>query len=135
MKKQQKVLKGRPRGRPFPPGKSGNLRGRPPGARNKFTLMVEAGIRESITELSKPPTLNKTLPYEAWGDRYVQFGRVFRKDNLLEKNPGAPALIQPEMLDIRKPRQELFWRGHDLLLQEGWPFCRRTHKPLKINAK
>ena len=134
-KRQQQIQKARPRGRPWPKGHSGNPAGRPRGSLNKNSLAVQEGIRRAEAELAKPLTLNLDLPYEAWGDRYVQFGRVFRKDNLLEKNPGAPVLAQTEMLNIRKPRQELLWQGRDLLLQDGWPFCRRTYKALKISAK
>jgi hypothetical protein len=42
----------RPRGRPFPPGTSGNPNGRPRGARNKATLAAEAlleGEAETLT--------------------------------------------------------------------------------------
>jgi hypothetical protein len=42
----------RPRGRPFPPGVSGNPKGRPKGSRNKTTLIAEAlrsGEAEALT--------------------------------------------------------------------------------------
>ena len=41
------------RGRPFPKGKSGNVKGRPPGSRNRTTLAAEAlldGQAEAITQ-------------------------------------------------------------------------------------
>ena len=134
-KQQQQIKKARPRGRPFPPGVSGNPRGRPLGARNKLSLMVEEGVRRVAEELAKPLILNLDLPYEVWGDRYVQFGRVFRKDNLLEKNPGAPVLAQPEMLNIRKRRQEIAWKKRYYYIQDGWLFDRGTWVAVELNGK
>jgi hypothetical protein len=134
-KQQQKIKKARPRGRPFPPGVSGNLRGRPPGARNKLSLMVEEGIRRAKEELAKPLILNQVLPYESWGDRYVQSGRLFRKDTLEELNPGAPPLEQPELLNHRKPRIEIRWKRKDYFIQDGWLYDRATWEAVKLNGK
>ena len=134
-KQQQKMMKARPRGRPFPSGVSGNSRGRLLGARNKLSLMVEEGIRRAAEELAKPKVLDTSFPYEVWGDRYVQFGRIFRKDTLLEKNPGAPVLPQPEMLNIRKFRQEIAWKKRYYYIQDGWLFDRATWMAVELNGK
>ncbi|MDD2902493.1 MAG: hypothetical protein PHU44_08655, partial [Syntrophales bacterium] len=111
MKKQQKIKKGRPRGRPFKPGQSGNPAGRPKGAKNKFSLMVLAA--------NEPIFLDRNRPFEVWSDRYVQDGREFRKDTLQEINPGNPTPVQPEIMDKKKPRTEIIWRGQPYFLQDG----------------
>lgn len=131
-KQQQQIRKARPRGRPFPPGVSGNPRGRPPGARNKLSLMVDEGIRRAKEELAKPIMLDQDLPYGAWGDRYEQFGRKFRKDSLTLVDPDAPILPQPEMLNTRKQRQEITWKRKDYFIQDGWLFDRATWMAAKI---
>lgn len=127
MKKQQKIKKGRPRGRPFKPGQSGNPTGRPKGAKNKFSLMVLAAYR--------PITLDRSLPFEVWSDRFIQFGREFRKDTLQEINPGSPTPVQPEIMDRKKYRTEIIWQGRHYYLQEGWLFCRSSWNAVKINSK
>lgn len=132
MQEQRKIKKRKPRGRPFKPGQSGNPAGRPEGSLNKITLAVMEGARRAEVELSKPPMLDRRFPYEVWGERYVQFGRIFRKDTLLEKCPGVPVLPQPEMLNIRKPRQEVFWKNGFYYIQDGWLFDRHTWKAVKI---
>lgn len=129
MKKQQIALRGKPRGRPFPPGKSGNPLGRPPGARNKFTLMVKAGVKRAELALSK---LDLGKPYNSWGGFFEQSGRKFRKDSMTLIAPHAPIVPQPDIMNNRRPFQELLWQGRDLLLQDGWPFCRLTRKAVKI---
>jgi hypothetical protein len=125
-------LKKRPRGRPWPKGVSGNPAGRPRGSLNKISLAVAAGIRRAEEELAKPLLLNKDFPFNAWGDCYMQFGRVFRKKDLQLKDPGAPVIPQPEMMDRRKPRQEIIWRGKNLYIQDGWAFDWVTWKAVKI---
>jgi hypothetical protein len=120
---KQQSLKGKPRGRPFPPGMSGNPRGRPRGALNKLTLAVLAGNR--------PLILDKSRHYEAWSDCFIQSGMQFRKDNLLRVNPKGPVPIRPERLDIREVRQEVQLGRKRFLSQRGWLFDPATHLPLK----
>jgi hypothetical protein len=123
--KKQQSLKGKPRGRPFPPGVSGNPRGRPRGALNKLTLAVLAGNR--------PLMLDKSRHYECWSDTYVQSGMRFRKDNFERVNPKGAIPIRPERLNIRELRQEVVWRGKRCWSQFGWLFSMGTH--LRIDPK
>jgi hypothetical protein len=118
----QKTAK--PRGKPWKKGQSGNPKGRPKGAKNKLSLAVLAAERTT--------GLDRNLPYNSWFDRFVQFGRQYHKQTLALLDPEAPSIPQLEMLDLKKPRQEMFWKGRDLLLQDGWPYCRRTLKIVKI---
>jgi hypothetical protein len=131
-KQQQQIRKARPRGRPFPPGVSGNPRGRPPGARNKISLMVEEGIRRAEVELAKPVMLDLDQPYGGWSNRYEQFGRKFRKDSLTLMDPDAPILPQLEMVNVRKPRQEITWKKREYFIQDGWLYDRATWMAAKI---
>jgi hypothetical protein len=94
--------------------------------------MVEEGIRRAKAELAKPLKLDLDKPYESWSDKYVQFGRVFHKDTMEEKNPGTPPLEQPEMLNPKKPRIAIRWKRKDYFLQDGWLFDRLTWKAVKI---
>jgi hypothetical protein len=94
--------------------------------------MVEEGIGRAEKELSRPLMLDLDKPYEGWSDKYVQFGRVFHKDTMEEKNPGTPPLEQPEMLNHRKPRIEIRWKRRDLFLQGGWTFDRLSWRAVKI---
>lgn len=132
MKKQQNTMKGRPRGRPFKPGESGNPAGRPRGSLNKTTLAVLDGIRRAEEELAKPLMLDMSLPYESWSDRFVQFGRVFHKDTMLEIPSGGPPPVQPKMADHRKFRSLIEFKGKDYLIQEGWLFSPMTWEAVKI---
>ncbi len=52
MNQAQKQLKCRPRGKPWPPGVSGNLAGRPKGALNKLSLAVRGG---PVNRQGEPP--------------------------------------------------------------------------------
>ncbi|MDD3581160.1 MAG: hypothetical protein PHW74_09085 [Desulfobacca sp.] len=131
-KKQQKPKKGQPRGRPLKPGQSGNPKGRLIGSLNKLTLAVLAGSRAAVQKLAQPIMLDKSLPYECWGDRYVQFGREFRKDTFTLKDPDGAVIPQPEMLDIRKFRQPIIWKNREYLIQDGWLFDRHTYMAVKI---
>ena len=132
MNKQQTVKKGRPRGRPFKPGESGNPAGRPRGALSKIALAVMEGARRAHEELARPVMLDMSLPFEAWADRYVQFGRVFRKDTLLEQHPGAPVIPQAKMISPRKPRTEIIWRKKVFYLQDGHPYNRYTWEAVDV---
>jgi hypothetical protein len=122
--------KGKPRGRPWSKGTSGNLRGRPRGSKHKLTLMVEEGIGRAVEELSKPLTLDKSRPFEVWFDVFVQDGMRFRRDNLLRVNPKGPIPTRPEKLNIREVRQEMTWRGRRYWSQRGWLFDMDTHLPI-----
>jgi len=65
-------------------------------------------------------------------DTYVQAGRRFSKETLEELDPGGPAPIQPEMLDIRESHREVLWQGRLYFIQNGWLFDRHTHKAVKV---
>ncbi len=95
-------------------------------------MAVLEGAKRAEVELSKPLLLDKEFPFNAWGDGYVQFGRIFRKRDLQLKNPDAPVISQPEMLDRRKPRQEIIWKKKHYYIQDGWPFDWVTWKAVKF---
>jgi hypothetical protein len=122
--KKQERRKGKPRGRPWPKGISGNPGGRPKGAKNKLTLAVLAGNRSL--------TLDRTGPLEIRFDAYVQAGIKFCKETLVELNPGSPVPIQPEMLDLREFYREIMWKGRLYFIQNGWVFDWSTHKAVKV---
>lgn len=111
MKKQQK-----PRGKPWPPGTSGNPAGRPRGSLNKLTQAVLEGVRQAEASMM----LDQDLPYNAWRDCYVQFGLIYHKQTLRLLDPSAPALPRPEKLNLQEPFQEIVWEGKHLFLQDGW---------------
>jgi hypothetical protein len=94
--------------------------------------MVEEGIGRAEAELSRPLMLDLNKPYESWSDKYVQRGRLFHKDTMEELNPGTPLLEQPEMLNHRKFRMLIEFRRKDYYIQEGWLYCPRTWKAVKI---
>jgi hypothetical protein len=112
----------KPRGRPWKKGTSGNINGRPKGAKNRLTLAVLAA--------DHPLTLDKTKPFETWSDVFIQFGVRFRRDNHERVNPKGPIPECPERLDIRQVRQEVTWKGGRFLSQRGWLFDPATHLPL-----
>jgi hypothetical protein len=95
MNQTEKQLKCRPRGKPWPPGVSGNPRGRARGALNKLSLAVRG---EPLTVNHQPaqepvPTLDSvkfdprrshehtmTKIDGAWRRTVKQDGRVFDRD-------------------------------------------------------
>jgi hypothetical protein len=127
-KKQQN---GKPRGRPWPKGGSGNPCGRPQGSLNKITLAVLEGIKRAEEELAKPLMLDQSRHYECWSDCYVQDGMRFRKDNLERVNPGGPIPVCPKCLNIKELRLKVMWKGRLYWSQRGWLFNQRTHLPIK----
>lgn len=132
MKKQQKIKKARPRGRPWPKGQSGNPAGRPPGSLNKISLAVLEGVRLAEEELAKPLMLDTSRHYEAWSDCFIQDGIRFRQDNHLRVNPGGPIPICPERLDIREIRREVVLKGRRYWSQRGWLFAMDTNLPVDL---
>jgi hypothetical protein len=132
MKKQQIALRGKPRGRPFLPGVSGNPRGRPPGARNKLSLMVEEGIRRAKAELAKPKMLDQSRPFESWDGYFFQDGLRFNKYTLEAIPTDGPHPLQPKMLNPRVRRTSILWKKRDLTLQNGWAFDPATWEAVKL---
>jgi hypothetical protein len=127
-KKQQN---GKPRGRPWPKGVSGNPYGRPQGSLNKTTLAVLEGSKQAEEELAKPLMLDQSRHYEGWSDCYIQDGMRFKKDTFQRFNPGGRVPTRPGRLDIREIRREVVWRGKRYWSQRGWLFDPATHLPLK----
>ena len=95
MNQGHKQLKCSPRGKPWPPGVSGNLAGRPKGALNKLSLAVR-GEPLTVNRLVKleqvpPPEPMKFDPRRAhahtmtkiegiWRRTIEQGGRIFDRD-------------------------------------------------------
>ncbi len=132
MKKQQKVNRGRPRGRPFKPGRSGNLAGRPRGSRNKITLAVQEGAKRAVEELAKPKLLDMSCPYESWDGYFFQYGLRFDKHTLKEIPTDGPLPVQPERLNPRERRTPVIWKRRHLYLQHGWPYDPATWLAVKL---
>jgi hypothetical protein len=96
MNQAQKQLKRKPRGKPWPPGVSGNLAGRPQGALNKLSLAVKgeplAVNRQAGLEQAPPPEPVKYDPRRphahtshkiggTWRRTVEQEGRIFDRDS------------------------------------------------------
>jgi hypothetical protein len=127
---EKKQLKAKPRGRPFPPGVSGNPRGRPLGSLNKTTLAVLEGSKRAEEKMAKPLMLDKTRHYECWSDCYIQDGMKFNKTTLQRVNPKGPTPLRPVRLSVREIRQNVIWKGRKCLSQFGWLFDPGTHLPV-----
>ncbi|MGA8139628.1 MAG: hypothetical protein WB948_03010 [Desulfobaccales bacterium] len=95
MNQAQKQLKCRPRGKPWPPGVSGNLAGRPKGALNKLSLAVRGGPlavnRQAGVEQAPAPEPFKFDPRRGhehtmhkidgrWRRTVEQDGRIFDRE-------------------------------------------------------
>lgn len=128
--------KKRPRGRPWPKGVSGNPAGRPKGAKNRFTLAVQEGLRRAEEELSRPQALNRDKPFGCKDGYLIQQGRLFIWDPLLQDYvavPGQdPAPKPPATFDNKEHYVEMMWRGREIYVQDGWPFAPRTWKRLRL---
>lgn len=132
METPKKQLKGKPRGRPWRPGESGNPKGKPKGSLNGFTRAVLEGAIRGAEYLNRPLMLDMNLPYEAWDGLYCQQGVWFHRITLLPVNPEDPPLAQREMVDSRERRSEVIWKNRRLYLQHGWPYDPSTWKALKL---
>ena len=74
MNQEQKLLKCRPRGKPWPPGVSGNPAGRPKGALNKLSLAVKPQEPEPKFDPLKPFAVSCQ---EGRENCYLQGGHLF----------------------------------------------------------
>ncbi len=128
----KKQHKANPRGRPFPPGVSGNPKGRPRGSLNKTTLAVLKGVRLAAEELARPLMLDKSKPYENWDGHFYQYGRQFDKRTLEVIPIDGPPPIQPERFNPRDRRTAIIWEKRRLLLQFGWPYNPSTLEAVKL---
>jgi hypothetical protein len=131
----QKPRKKRPRGRPWPKGVSGNPRGRPKGARNKFTQAVLEGIRRAEEKIARPKLLDRDKPYEAWDGFCLQEGLLFGWDPVLQNYVALPDQAPPRPPRYFDPSQrctEMTWKGRFIYVQNGWPFNPRTWRRLRI---
>jgi hypothetical protein len=132
MKEQQKIKKGKPRGRPFKPGQSGNPAGRPRGSLNKITLALLEGARRAEEELAKPKLLDMSRPYESWDGYFFQDGLRFDKYTLEAIPLDDPLPVQPERLNPRERRTPVLWKRRHLILQNGWAYDPATWQAVKI---
>lgn len=82
-----------------------------PGARNKFTLAVLAGIKQAEEKLARPRRLDPDKPYECWDGVLIQQGLLFHWDTQ-ELMPGqGPPPPTPARFDPGARRTEMTWRG------------------------
>lgn len=126
------VKKGRPRGRPWKKGQSGNLAGRPVGSLNLISRAVKEGIQRAVEELAKPKVLDKSRPFESWDGYFFQDGLRFNKYTLEAIPTDGPPPLQPKMLNPRVRRTSILWEKRQLTLQNGWPFNPATWEAVKI---
>jgi hypothetical protein len=135
-KKQQ--IKGKPRGRPWPTGVSGNPAGRPPGSKNRLTLAMLEGIKRANAELgiaqadlSKPRRLDAWRPYEICQNGYLQDGRLYHRVTHQEETWFDP-IPQRERLDRGLSRLEVLHLGRHLYLQDGHLYDPATNKAVPL---
>ena len=73
------------RGRPFPKGRSGNPNGKPPGTRNKATVLLEATL--SYLGIGVQP------PTPSWGNIIFENQTYFQSAPWLVIFPGVAILL------------------------------------------
>jgi hypothetical protein len=130
--KKQQINQAKLRGKPWPKGVSGNPKGRPRGARNKFTQAVLGAFN---TKPMKPGIfLDPNYPHIERAEFYIQRGRKFHL-NKKEVMPGVAA-IRPERLDRRQKwgyecvhqgRQCIFTTDGSLIVILANSFPNRLH--------
>jgi len=84
MNQGEKQLKCKPRGRPWPPGVTGNPAGRPKGALNKLSLAVKNPKPVPKFDPTKPFAISCQKGRE---DYYLQDGQLFEIKNLEKYDP------------------------------------------------
>jgi hypothetical protein len=129
------VKKGRPRGRPWKKGQSGNLGGRPVGSLNLLSRAVKEGMQRAEEELAKPKVLDQSRPYESWDGYFFQDGLRFNKYTLEAISTEGPHPVQPGRLNPRERRSSIFWKKRHLTLQNGWAYDPATWEAVKLIAK
>jgi len=85
----------------------------------------------AVIEGFRTISLDTTRPLEIRYGAYIQAGRKFCKETLVELTPGGPIPVQPEMVDIREFHREVLWQGRLYFIQDGWLYDRRTLKAVK----
>jgi len=127
-----KIQKKRPRGRPWPPGTSGNAAGRPKGQRNAFTMAVIEGIKLAEEKIAQPMMLDPSKPYEYWDGYLIQEGLLFHCDTHEALPDQGPSPEPPRRFNPGERRTEMVWKGREIYVQRGWVFCPRTWRRLKV---
>jgi hypothetical protein len=124
----QKQLTAKRRGRPWPKGTSGNPKGRPRGARNKFTMAVLGAVN---TKPMKPGVfLDKNYPHFNRGRFLLQKGRKFNPDTL-EAMPGPTPPIPTKFDRRRQVGYDCVHQGRRCIFTaDGWLFDRVTGEPI-----
>ena len=98
MNQAQKQLKCKRRGKPWPPGVSGNLAGRPQGALNKLSLAVRGGPlavnRQVKIEQAPPPAPTKYDPRRPHAHTMHKIGLAWRRtveqdDRIFDRDTGV----------------------------------------------
>lgn len=122
----QKQLKGKPRGRPWPKGVSGNPAGRRKGVKNIFSQMVLAAAKANASPLKDINTLDSDYPALERGIYYFQRGRRFFIDT--KKAVPGPLPDPPERLDRRRQwGYEMVYQGRRCVFTlDGWLYDRLT---------